>query len=181
MADGLPVIVRELEGQGREVVLEGSTLPQRGVDVGARLRTVRTHYPGSRRASTQVLGTEEQDIQLQGQLRDVWTGLQGGALSQMQALRDLYLGQRYCELSWGETLVRRGYLKEASFSLVRAEDIGYRLVFEVSEADEAEVVAPTEYEETTPEDVSLALAALLAATDNINATIGAVNTIQAGL
>ena len=179
MADGLPVILRELEGQQREVVLEGSALPRQGVEVGGRLRTVRTHYPGTRAASTQVLGTEEDPIELRGHLRDVWLGAEGAALAQMQALRDLYLGQRYCELSWGETLVRRGFIKEFRADFIREADIGYRLRFEVDEADEAEVLAPVEFEETTPEEVSAALVVLRTAADNLSNIASAVNVIQA--
>jgi len=179
VADGQPIIIRELEGQRREVVLAGTDLPEQGLEVGGALRTVRTHYPGSRRASTQVLGTEESDLELQGLFRDDWAGFAGWALAQMGALRALYTGQRYCELAWGETLVRRGYVKRAVFVLHREAVVGYRLVFEVAEADEAEVVSPVEFETATPEDLSLALKALRFAVDHLDEAVAAVNTVQA--
>jgi len=71
MADGEPVILRELGGRQREIVLEGAALPERGIASGVKQRLVKSHYPGSRKASVQMLGTSEDDIRITGRWDDM--------------------------------------------------------------------------------------------------------------
>lgn len=150
LADGQPVVLKELEGDGREIQLLASDMPRQGVVVGGELRRVTTWYPGAQTASTQVLGTKEREIELNGWLRDTWEGLVGGAAKMMQDLRDLWLGQRYCELTWGTLVVRRGYIADVEFRFVRETDIEYRLTFQPTEAQEAVVLSAQPAEPVTP-------------------------------
>ncbi|MCI0347514.1 MAG: hypothetical protein L0221_19085 [Chloroflexi bacterium] len=156
VADGQAVVITELEGDGRIVQLAETELPEQGVVVGGELRSVVTHYPGSSKPSTQIMGTKEDDIELRGWLRDRWTGLDGGAMEQVRALRNLRIGQRYCELAWGEGLVVRGYVRRVEHEIVSEHAIRYRVVFQVDEADESEVLAvPFEPAETAFDLVAL--------------------------
>lgn len=184
MADGLPVILRELTGQRREVVFEASAVPAGGFDVGGTLRTVRTHYPGTRVASTQVMGTEEDDIELRGVLRDSWTGVDGGAEATVAALRAIFLARRYCELAWGESLVRRGYLKRLVATPHRDGVWDFRIVFEVAESDEAEFVSTASSRKATlpkASDLRSALALVDAAAAWLDEVVAGVDVIQAVL
>lgn len=177
MADGEPIVLRQLEGDGLELVLEDASLPEQ-LTSASELRTVRTYYPGTNGASTQVMGTKDDDIVLQGQLRDTWIGAAGGALALWQTMRRMYLAQRYVELSWGSTFVRRGRLKRVEQTFTRVADIGFRLTFEVDEADEAEVVKPVAFETPTSEDLDTGLDELEAVLDDADVAVSVLNVIQ---
>lgn len=144
MADGDAIIIRELSGAFRSVVLDGPNLPEQ-LEVPVELRTVRTEYPGNSAASVQVMGTKEGDIVINGQFRDVWTGAEGDGRAKVNAVRAIMLAGRLCELSWGGTVVRRGLLKGFQPTFKRVGVITYRLTFEATEADEAAVVVPIPY------------------------------------
>lgn len=141
LADGQAVVIRELEGDLREVELGDSDLPERGVEVGGKMRTVPTWYPGAKAASTQVMGTEDEPIVLKGFFNDRWTGLIDGAAAKRAALESLRLGQRYCELQWGSLITVRGFLVKTRFKILREHQIAYELEFQVAETDLAEVIA----------------------------------------
>jgi phage protein U len=177
MADGVGIVLRELEGTGRQVFLEDSALPEQ-LQSATELRSKVTHYPGNSASSTQIMGTKDDDITLEGQFRDVWIGFDGGALSRMQALRALLLGQRFLELSWGSTFVRRGYLKRVEQTFKRAGDIGYRLTFQVDEADEAQVITPVAFPQPTEADLAEYLKRLDLRVNGLDYAIQALNVIQ---
>jgi len=173
-ADGAPLVIREAEGSTRlELSLAGSDLPDQGVPFGAAQRLVTTRYPGSALSSTQVMGTEEHDIVLSGVFNDVLAtgrsglgGAAGHALAQTARCRELLLRQRLCELEWGDTLVRTGYVREFEPEIVRDSLIRYRLVFQVASAAEPEQISPTPFD--VPDTTGL-LAELAKAEDRVDA------------
>jgi len=179
MADGQPVIIRELEGDRRTLILEGSDVPERGIDVGGTLRKVSTEYPGASRRSTQIMGTSEQPIELRGRFSDTLSGVSGGALDRMHALRRMWLGQRYCELSWGTTLVRRGYIESVTHRIIRDGDIDYKLTFSVDEADEAEVIAVASTPAVSARDTSTAIDKALEVVDAIDTQLAVITAVDA--
>lgn len=130
LADENLVLIRALDGSA-VVALFDSAMPERGIEVGVKLRSVVTRYPGNDAPTTQVMGTEEDDIPLKGQWRDVWIGSDGAALAYVTQMRTLLLSQKPCELSWGQALVRRGYVKEFTHTIERAGIIGWSLTFQV--------------------------------------------------
>lgn len=139
--DAEAVTITELEGLGRVLELRDTSLPEQGVSAPIELRSVVTRYPGNAKSSTQIMGTKEEDIPLTGWFRDVWTGEDGGAMAQVTLCRALVQGQRYCELAWGDSMIRRGYLRRFEPEITNRAAIRYKLVFQVSESDEASVIA----------------------------------------
>lgn len=140
MADDQPIILTELGGAERVLELADASLPQRGVTTEGETRLKKTHYPGSATASTQVLGTHDNDIVMTGILRDTWIGLEGGALALATELRSMWLGQTYMQLEWGDTLVVRGFISKIRVTHFYRGWLGYDLTFSVAESDEAEVI-----------------------------------------
>jgi len=134
-ADGQPVTIREMGGEGRTVTLEGPDLPDRGIEAPLALREVTTRYP-SGRTSVQMLGVEEEPVVLKCTFNDVLTGLGGGALNQVATLRSILCAQGLVELAWGTAIVRRGYLKRVTPSYRRESLIGCTIEFTPTEADE---------------------------------------------
>lgn len=139
--DGQPLTLTNLSS-GASVVLDGATatLPQRGVSAPIRLRSAVTRYPGNARPSTQVMGIEEGDIEFKGWWRDTWMSLEGGASELVTRVRRLVILQAYISLTWGENLVRRGYVKEFEPTWHANGAVEWRLTLQVSEADEAETI-----------------------------------------
>jgi hypothetical protein len=150
------VVLRELGGAQRELRLEDTTLPEQGVVVETEQRTTATWYPGASTASVQVHGTKEAPIPFVGWLRDSWLGLEGGAAEIGQQLRALSLGRQRCELSWGESLVRRGRVQRVRLEYTREADIRYEFVFEPDEADESAVIAVAANRVPAPSQFELA-------------------------
>ena len=166
LADGQPLVLREVSGT-LSVTLALAALPGQGVEAPATLRSVTTHYPGSSAPSTQVMGTREEPIELSGQWRDVWLGLEGASAELVTACRRLFLGQRYCELAWGELLVRRGYVKAFAPKYLREGEIDWKLTFEVAEADDPEVISTPYAEVKASTDLLDVLHAISASLDDV--------------
>lgn len=139
LADGMPVLITELTGDKKTLILDATDLPERGIEVAGDLRSQATWYPGASSASTQIMGTSEADISLHGRWRDVWA-VEGWAAYQTEAARGMWLRQAYCELSWGSFLVRRGYIKRVMARIDTERDVSYEIVFQVAEADEMDAV-----------------------------------------
>lgn len=177
MADDDAVILRELSGELSAVVLYGPNLPEQLV-AATELRTVTTHYPGNHRASTQVLGLKHDDITLDGQFRDVWTRADGDARARIASLQAIQSAGRLCELSWGETVVRRGFLKRVEPAFRRAGVIGYRLVFQVDEADAADAIRPRSYPPIPEGDLAAAMARAEARRAALEGAIGLWNVLS---
>lgn len=176
MAD-YPMILEELEGLRRRVVLDASALPFQGMEAGVSMRMVRTHYPGSRRASVQVLGTEEAPILLQGRFSDVLLGAAGGAEALVAELRGLLTGQRPVELTWG-AVVRRGFVTRFTPRYQLRSVVGWELEFTPDEADDATVVA-IPYQATTTTDVLTVLDVLESIVDSLDEAVAVSNALQA--
>jgi len=181
LADGMPVLITELTGDTITLLLDGTDLPERGIEVAGDLRSQATWYPGASAASTQIMGTSEADITLQGHWRDVWAGIDGWAAFQVESARGMWLRQSYCELSWGSLLVRRGYIKRVVVRIDTERDIAYEIVFQVVEADEADVVTSDSaaIELTTSFELSDLLDLLGDAMDLVNSAAAYSNAAQA--
>jgi hypothetical protein len=164
MADGDPVLLEELEGDRRTLVLGGPDLPA-VLTQGASLRSVRTRYPGNGRVSTQILGTEEDDIEVEGQFRDAWVAQTGWASAQYATLIALFRGRRLIQLAWGTSLVVRGYIGRVSRTIERDAVVGYRLTFQADEADDPAAVAPVPQRQPQSREVRSALDLLSDALD----------------
>lgn len=167
--DGAPVVLQELEGLLRTVSLQDAALPERGVEVGAKLRKVVNRYPGNDVPSVQILGHEEDPIVVKGSLNDVLMGLSGYARATSDALRQLFLGKRYVAFSWGDTIVRRGFIDDLKIIWDRDSLARYEITFLPMEAQEAVVIAapfPTsEIPQTLLEEILAALDVLEAAAE----------------
>lgn len=177
MADGAAIVLRELEGELREVVLPVSALPA-DLSTATELRTNVTWYPGTSRSSTQVMGTKEDPIVLEGELRDVWLGSSGGAESIYGRLRAILLGGAWCELAWGDTIVRRGFVKKLEPKWRRSADIGYRLTFEVNEADDDIIMVPARFERPSSQELDTELADFETLLAEAEVAVDVLNLIQ---
>lgn len=176
-ADDQGVYLWELEGAERRVQFIGSDTPRRGVSVAAEIRSVTTHYPGSSVPSTQLLGFKEDEIPFEGTFRDDLYGLSGHALAQRDALVGLMRGQRYCQLNWGQALVKRGHVRRVEYTVHAEGWIDYRFVFEVSESDE-EAVGEAPYPAAeTPFDLLALLREIASAAEQVAQTAVLVNNV----
>lgn len=130
LGDGLPVVITELSGAKRSIVFAGKDRPE-PVTRTTTMRTVQTWYPGAKRASTQVLGLQEEPLTLAGWFRDPLTMFDGGAQARMSLLRGIQQGQRLCRLEWGDAIVLHGRIKRLSFTPQRLQRVRYEIEFEV--------------------------------------------------
>ena len=161
MSDGLPVVIRELDGS-RTVTLEGSSLPEQGVRVGAEARLVYSWYAGQRVASVQALGTMESPITFRGRLSDFFAG-QGTAAFIGEQIAAILGGQRRLEITWGTTIVRRGHLRRADRIYEREGLIQYEFEFWPDSNAEAAQVQPPRPPASTSNDAIERLDRLLTA------------------
>lgn len=150
LADGQPLVLTQLDGDGLQVVLDDGDLPEEELELPAELRMTSTLYPRSSRKTLQLLGVDEGNIPVRGQLRDVWGAVQGHAAAQASALRQMFIGQRLVELVWGELVVRRGVVQKLSLRVRSEGVIHYEFEFHVVEADEALVITRP-FDERPPE------------------------------
>lgn len=180
LADGMPLVLEELESPYTAVVLEGSALPEQGrFETGVELRRVTTWYPGAAAASVQVLGTRERAIPLSGWLRDTWLGAAGAAAEARAALEQLCRGGRYCQLTWGSLVVARGFVAEATFAHESETALQYTLSFEVTDADPARAVESAPFEPVAEAELFEVLDALSTALDTLDEATAALNVVQA--
>lgn len=177
MADDDAVLLRELEGDLRAVLLTGPDLPAL-LATGTEQRVAWTHYPGNHRASAQVLGVKHDDITLDGQFRDVWTGTDGGAQSRIVQLQKILEAGRRCELSWGDTVVRRGLLTRVEPTWRRAGVVDYRIVFQVDEADAPETILPRPFPPIPEGDLAAVMARIEAQRAVLEGAIGLLNVLS---
>ena len=179
-ADGLPVVIRTIEGAPLEVTLDRGAVPTRGFEVGVNLRTVGTSYPGNSAKSVQIMGVEQEPIVVEGFLRDSWQGETGAALRLNAELRALCLAQRLCQMEWGDTIVKRGYVK--NFRAMPDKDTEWRSRLEswvLESADGGTTRAPQPLPPATQSTLSKVLDAMSEVEDALNATVLATNAIQA--
>ena len=179
-ADGLPVVIRTIEGAALEVTLDRGAVPTRGFEVGVNLRTVETSYPGNSAKSVQIMGVEQEPIIVEGFLRDSWQGEAGAALRLRATMEALCLAQRLCQFEWGDTIVKRGYVKNFRAMPDKDTEWRYRLEFMVLESDDAVTIrAPQALPTATQSTLSKVLDAISEAEDALNQTVLATNAIQA--
>ena len=146
MADGLPVIIVELAPPFRVLTLGGRSRPK-PVRVGGEQRASQTWYPGASKASTQVMGVQEDPISLEGRWDDpLGTILPQtnpfGAGTRVKLARGLMYGQNLCQLLWGTTIVRQGRVERFEVLYQKANRVDYRIVFAVDQANEAVALGP---------------------------------------
>jgi len=178
-ADGEGVYIEPLEGLGL-LQLVGSDTPNQGVVVGGKLRSVVTRYPGNDRPAVQILGVDEEPIVLEGTFRDDQFGIDGHAMKMQAECRAALLGRSYSQLSWGSALVRRGYVDAVEFDVKSERWIGYKLTFQVCEADEAIVLAKPFAAAETSFDLLATLREVAAAVSDVaDAAILVNNVVRA--
>ncbi len=141
-ADGIHVLIQELGPPFRLMTFAGADMPERPLGVAGSQRAVQTWYPGQSKASTQVMGTEEEPIVLRGWFRDPLTILDGGATVRVATLRGIMQGQGLCQLIWGDVVVRKGRVARCDFKFHRTQVVRYEITFEVDQADEVVAVVP---------------------------------------
>jgi len=108
--------------------------PEAPVEVGGKLRQVRTLYPGAAEASVQTLGPEENDIVLTGQWKDRHIGTSGAAMSLMSDIEWLRHQGKPLMLHF-EGIERRVLLTEAVFGIHSEGRIDYRIILQVLAPD----------------------------------------------
>ena len=124
----LPVVISEVTGLHRSIILYNTTLPREGNEtaLGMRMRGKETWYLGSKEATTQVLGPQLDPIEFAGMLDDRRIGFKGTALAQ-QWLIDL-IGQagRIVLFNYGP-FVRRCRWVRHSFTIRSVHQIAYEI------------------------------------------------------
>jgi hypothetical protein len=175
-ADGSGVQITDLEAGGW-FLLADTTRPEQGVAVGGKLRRVTTRYPGVTRPSTQILGAEEEPIVLEGWFRDSWIGKDGGAAAMATAMRAAWRKRHYCELFWGQALVRRGYIDQITETYTSERAIRYRIVFEVVETDESAVLATPFAPVETPFDLLALIREIEDVVDTLSTTTAELDNV----
>lgn len=143
MADFLPVIIQELDPPFRSLPLGGRNRPK-PIKVGGEQKAIQTWYPGTTKASVQVMGTREDPIIMEGRWDDPAGTLNPvqGSRVRIATARGLMVGQNLCQLLWGTTIVRQGRLARFEVLYQRTNRVEYRIVFEVDQANEAVALWP---------------------------------------
>ena len=138
-----PVIIQELAPPFRTLTLGARSKPK-PIRVTGRQRAIQTWYPGSTKASVQVLGTQEEPIILEGRWDDPFGTINPaqGAGVRVGLARGLMQGQNLCQLLWGSVIIRQGRVVEVSELIQKKERREYRIVFEVDQANEPIALAP---------------------------------------
>jgi hypothetical protein len=147
LGDGQPLYLRDLT-TGQELVFESAALPNRGVETASKLRMKRTLYPGGSEASTQVLGIEDEPIQLEGRWIDEQMGAADAAAAMVADVRAMYVGQHECEMTWGSLITVRGHISRWAPRWDGQSRVSWRLEFTPSETTEPEALFPVTYPET---------------------------------
>lgn len=141
-ADGLPVIITELAAPFRILLLAGRDAPKPIRVVGSQ-RAIQTWYPGSQKASTQVMGTKEEPLVLRGRWDDpISTIVDGGPQRRIQLARGIMQGQNLCQLVWGDVIVRLGRISKVDILFQKTARTEYEIVFAVDQPNEAVAITP---------------------------------------
>ncbi len=153
MGDASSIIIKELDGQHREVVLKGPALPFQGASWKSKQSIVTTWYPGNgNQATQQVLGPQELPSSWEGVWRRTQMGKnpssvaeEGGVPSSIirpTTMRDLldeiFYGGSRLRVSWVSigsdgtrgTVVREGRATEWEFPTDRLSDISWKITFD---------------------------------------------------
>ena len=136
------------------------SMPEKGAEVAVGLRKVVNRYPGNSATSTQVMGSEDEPIEFNGWFRDAWLGgslgvaVEDGALELVDTMNRAVRAGKLVELAWGELLVRRGFVDKFVAIYHTRGAIKWRLTFEVSEADDADVIGTPTVQSATARDLT---------------------------
>ena len=143
ITDLLPVQIIELAPPFR-VLTFGARNQPKPIRVGGEQRAVQTWYPGSQKASVQVMGTKEDPIILEGRWDDPAGTLIPalGAGVRIALARGLMQGQNLCQLLWGSVIIRQGRVKRVSILYQKTDRTEFRIVFEVDQANEPVALSP---------------------------------------
>lgn len=132
----IPIVLRELGGSNRTLILVGSDLPREfgELEFGGRVRGKTTYYPGSKTPTSQILGPVEDPIRFGGELDDrLFGGPPGHAYRVMLLLDSMRKSGAPVSIEYGPFFRRCRWL-EASFVLKRLDHIPYRIELEVVDA-----------------------------------------------
>lgn len=140
-ADGLPVIITELAPPARILILAGRDAPKPIRVVGSQ-RAIQTWYPGSQKASTQVMGTKEEPLVLRGRWDDPLSFIDGGPARRIGLARGIMQGQNLCRLVWGDVIVRLGRISKVDILFQKQARTEYEIVFAVDQPNEAVAIGP---------------------------------------
>lgn len=193
-----PLVLESLDGQVT-LALYSRALPYRPLSIGGRQRAQFTWYPGSPAAIVQMLGPEEQPIQMEGFWKDRFIGVGNGvdgiakcnnepvyAVTELVAFVDAMrrTGRKY-KLSW-DKLERYGHITEFVQTWHTEHDCEWSLEFTVSSQEaQTQVVLTAEPVNTTSFAQTLnQLAQDLAERLDVDPTFGVTDSlraIQAGL
>jgi hypothetical protein len=155
-ADGEAVTITELRAPFRVIELARQDRPDKPVSRASEQRARQSHYPGTQRASTQVMGTREEPVQLNGWFLDPLNGLDvvntakpdgtlstaRGVAAKIALLRGIQQTGGLCRLVWGEIIVCYGRVKRADFRYHESARVQYSILFEVDQPDEAAAIQP---------------------------------------
>lgn len=135
LGDGLPVILAEVYPPFRVITFAGKDRPE-PVERESRQHAKQTWYPGTKEASTQVLGTREEPLVLRGWFRDPLSLLDGGPQARVSILRGILEGQRGCRLLWGDALVLQGRVAGLKFVTRTLHRVQYEITFAIDKSDD---------------------------------------------
>jgi len=176
------LVIQELDGATGLILDTLGALPANSMPIGGSLRSTRTYYPGSSTPSTQIMGTQEDDITLKGVWRDDQLGAAGGAINLYGICRTLLLDQLRCGLYWGPEITRKGYVKSFVGDFERPNVIHWTLVFQVDEADEAALLLVPFPPSATTTTLWAEILAVIAEIDAVSAIVevGLAVTVAGG-
>ena len=176
-----PVVILEVAPPFRKLTLAGRNAPK-PIKVGGQQNAIQTWYPGTNKASVQVMGTQEDDIIMEGRWDDPAGSLFPdknplGATVRIKVARGLMQGQQLCQLLWGTTIVRQGRVKRFEILYQKKTRTEYRIVFAVDQANEAIALGPLPILNIDVGGAISILAAAAATATTMKATVNAVGNI----
>ena len=136
-------IIEELEGPKKTVALVGNQMPLQPFKFGGTQRVKKDYYPGNSEPSTQILGPQESDQTIRGQLKDIRLpkppdpidallglnsapDLTGASLELQELIDSIRIRGNLCRFRLGEWQ-RYGFIEETEFDLKVISRINYEI------------------------------------------------------
>lgn len=141
-SNGKPVVLVELSPPYRKLSLGGRERPERPLQRVHTQRSKQTYYPGSKRASVQVLGSHDEPIVLRGWFNNPSNAIDGGARVRELTLRALAKSGSLISLTWGTHIVVNGRVQQVKTDWRKANQCRYEFTFEVDQNNEPEALTP---------------------------------------
>lgn len=182
LGDGLPVIIAELYPPFRVITLAGKDRPE-PVERESRQHAKQTWYPGTKEASTQVLGVREEPLVLEGWFRDPLSLLDGGPQARVSVLRGMLEGQRMCRLLWGDAISLQGRIAGLKFKTHTLTRVKYEITFAIDKSDDIAALVGVAGVATTASQVADAIQEVAAVVDDlalISQAGSAINAFDTG-